>query len=84
MLERAWLELIVLSLTATVLAYLAPMLPPVVARGGGLVLLLIAGIKADVILSRYLELERAPRIRHGFRLGIAGFVLIAGGLYLAG
>ena len=83
-LERAWLWLAGLSLAATLLALSLPALPEGPARGGVAVLVLaIAGRKADVILSDYLDLREAPHIRRGFRLALVLFLLIAAGLYLA-
>ena len=49
---------------------------------GGVVLML-ALLKARVILSRYLGLWRAPSWRRGFNLSLTAFCLTLLGLYLA-
>lgn len=84
MLERAWGWLIGLSFLATALALGQPLLPPLAAKLAGLLVLAIAGLKARIILSDYLELAAAPRIRRGFTFALALFLLAAAGLYLAG
>lgn len=84
MLERAWVWLIGLSVLSTVLALGQPLLPPMVAKLAGLLVLAIAGLKARIILSDYLELADTPRIRRGFTFALALFLLAAAGLYLAG
>lgn len=78
---RAWVLLVVLS-AASVLGALA------VGAGvnehlvGSLVLLL-AWLKARVILSRYLQLWRAPVWKAGFNWVLGVFCLVLLGLYLA-
>lgn len=84
MLVRAWMWLILLSLLATALALGQHLLPPVATKGAGLAILMIAGLKARIILSDYLELHMTPAILRGFSAGLIFFLLIAGGLYLAG
>jgi len=77
---KAWLQLLLLSaasvLLATGLAQSAG-----VALTGSLVLLL-AWMKARVILSRYLGLAEAPAWRSGFNLVLGLFCLLLLLLYL--
>lgn len=80
---RAWILLILLSLLATALALGQPLLPAGLAWLAGLAVLAIAGAKARIILSGYLELAGAPRILRGFVTALALFLLGAAGLYLA-
>ena len=83
MLERAWIWLIGLSLLATAVALGQPLLPKGAPWLAGLVVLGIAGVKARIILSDYLDLARAPQILRGFTFALALFLLAAAGLYLA-
>ena len=80
-LRRAWLSLLLLSGLSALVAELA-------GRGLdrrliGAVILLLALIKARVILSRYLGLAAAPGWLRGFTLTIWIFGLLLLGLYLA-
>lgn len=84
MLLRAWIWLIALSLLATALALGQHALPPVAAKPAGLAILLISGVKAEIILSDYLDLRAAPQILRGFRAGLGAFLAVAAALYLAG
>jgi len=62
---RAWASLMGLIAAATLIAQVPlPAGWPEVARAGGI--LLIAGLKARIILSRYLGLWRAPWWQRGF------------------
>ena len=83
MLERAWIWLIGLSLLATAVALGQPWLAAGISWLAGLVVLTIAGAKARIILSDYLELALAPQILRGFTFALALFLLAASGLYLA-
>lgn len=83
MLERAWIWLIGLSLLSTAVALGQPWLPAGISWLAGLVVLAIAGQKARIILSDYLELAEAPQILRGFTFALALFLLAAVGLYLA-
>ncbi|WP_425045691.1 cytochrome C oxidase subunit IV family protein [Primorskyibacter sp. S87] len=76
-LAAAWLLLLVLSLTAAALTML-----PVPPKAIGVGILLLALVKARVILSRYLELRRCPVILRGFTVTLTGFVLLVGALLL--
>ncbi|MFV0292226.1 MAG: hypothetical protein ACK5II_03010 [Paracoccus sp. (in: a-proteobacteria)] len=84
MLTRAWIWLVGLSLTATLITVFRGMLPAGLEAFTAIIILMIAGIKADVILSAYLELHEVPRIRNGFRFALILFLVLAAGLYLAG
>ncbi len=80
-LTRAWLALIALSgLSALAAAAIGRGYD---ARIAGGIVLLLALIKARVILSRYLGLADAPSWRRGFNAVLALFMLVALGLYLA-
>ncbi|WBU62775.1 cytochrome C oxidase subunit IV family protein [Paracoccus aerodenitrificans] len=80
----AWIRLVVLSLIATMLALLHPVLPGPLAKGSGMAILIVVWLKANIILSDYLELRQAPRIRSGFLFGLSLFLIAATGLYLIG
>lgn len=76
---KAWLQLLALSAGSTLLA----------ASGlGGFWLvaavLLLAGLKARVILKDYLGLSVAPGWLRGFELGLSLLLLALAGLALAG
>lgn len=78
----AWAGLAVLS-AATTLITLAP------AGAGSRILaagslLLLAGLKARLILTHYLGLRGSRFWRGGFTLALAIFLLVAFALYLAG
>ncbi|SEK02917.1 Cytochrome C oxidase subunit IV [Cribrihabitans marinus] len=76
-LTRAWAGLVALSLATTALT-----LAGLPARLTGALVLLLALLKARVILARYLELDRAPRLLAGFTAAIvaAGALILV--LYL--
>jgi len=74
-LVRAWLALVALSGASTVLAS---------HRGAGALaaILLFAGIKARLVLARYLGLEQVAPVRRGFDL-LLGALLVVMGVLLA-
>lgn len=76
-LSRAWLALIGLSGASAVVA--TAVTNDVARTGSGAVILLLAFLKARVILSRYLGLSQAPTWRAGFNwvIGIYCLVLLA-------
>lgn len=80
-LTRAWLALIALSGFSALAA--AAISNGYDARVAGSIVLLLALIKARIILSYYLGLATAPSWRRGFNLVLAVFMLVALGLYLA-
>lgn len=74
---RAWVILISLSLGSALVTVLA-----LDRRIGGTLVLLLALLKARVILSRYLGLDAAPRWRRGFNLTLGLFCAVLLGLFL--
>lgn len=74
---RAWMLLIVLSAGST----LASLAPQGVALVGAVMVL--AAVKADLIVNHYLGLAQAPAFARGFRLVLTVFVLLLAGLALA-
>ncbi|MES0826497.1 cytochrome C oxidase subunit IV family protein [Ruegeria sp. SCP11] len=76
-LTRAWFALLGLSLGSALLTMM-PVSPAVM--GGGI--LLLALIKARVILARYLDLAHSPSWLSGFTMVLTGFALVIFGLYL--
>lgn len=82
-LTKAWMALIGLSAVSTLIALLLPRLDAQGMKAASAVILVIAWLKARVILSRYLGLVAVPSIRRGFGLVLALFMLAALGLYLA-
>lgn len=79
-LTRAWLALIVLSGFSALAA--AAIGRGYDARIAGGIVLLLALLKARIILSRYLGLADAPSWRRGFNSVLALYMLVALGLYL--
>lgn len=79
-LRRAWAWLLALGLATTIgaLAIEAGRLTPLV----GAVILMIAFLKARLILARYLGLAQAPFWRRGFDLALGAFTALLLGLYL--
>ncbi|MDO5630317.1 MAG: cytochrome C oxidase subunit IV family protein [Paracoccus sp. (in: a-proteobacteria)] len=75
---RAWLVLIAASLLAT-----AASLSPLPGRLAMVAVLLLAWVKARVVLGAYLELDETPAIRRAFDLALAVFMILAGLSYLA-
>ena len=82
-LTRAWAALLVLSVASTVIALLLPGLAPNALRVAGVAILVLAWLKARVILGRYLGLAYYPAVGRGFGLVLALVMALAGGLYLA-
>lgn len=82
---RAWLWLLGLSLVSTALAVLTEGAHGgAVTRLAGAAIVLVAFLKARVILRDYLDLARAPSFGPGFVAGIALLLAVLGGIYLAG
>lgn len=81
---RAWLALVALSAVATAVSLLRPASPPWVATAAGAVILVLAWLKARVILDRYLGLAGVPGARRGFGAGLGAFALAALVLYALG
>ncbi|GAA6162933.1 hypothetical protein NBRC116590_06370 [Pelagimonas sp. KU-00592-HH] len=79
-LNKAWFALFALSGASAVVAELA--IGGLDRRVVGAVVLLLALMKARVILSRYLGLAEAPSWRRGFNLVLTLFCLLLLGLYL--
>jgi uncharacterized membrane protein YjjP (DUF1212 family) len=79
-LNKAWFALVALSGASAVVAELA--IGGLDRRVVGAVVLLLALMKARVILSRYLGLAEAPSWRRGFNLVLTLFCLLLLGLYL--
>ncbi|MDO5658545.1 MAG: cytochrome C oxidase subunit IV family protein [Paracoccus sp. (in: a-proteobacteria)] len=77
---RAWLWLLAASAGSTLMAALAD---GGAARVAMLAVLVLAWIKARVVLGAYLELDHVPGVRRGFDLALGLFMVVAGGLYLA-
>lgn len=77
-LSRTWAALVALSaLTASLTAF-----DP--ARAGLVAgVLILAGLKARLILNQYLRLNTAPAWQRGFDLGLLALLLAFGGLALA-
>ena len=80
-LSRAWLMLLVLSGGSAVVAELVG--SGLDRRLAGAMIILLALLKARIILSRYLGLSQAPTWRRGFNLSLSLFCLMLLGLYLA-
>lgn len=81
---RAWLALVALSALATGVSLLRPETPPWAATAAGAVILVLAWLKARVILDRYLGLAGVPGARRGFGAGLGAFALAALVLYALG
>ncbi|WP_235216144.1 cytochrome C oxidase subunit IV family protein [Ruegeria halocynthiae] len=77
LLTRAWLTLLGLSLGSALLT-LVPLRPALLGAG----ILLLALIKARVILARYLDLSGSPAWLRGFTMVLSGFTVLIFGLYL--
>lgn len=78
---RAWLWLLALSLGSTAITLWH--WPPQMTVPAGTAILVLAWVKARVILARYLGLAAAPFWRRGFELSLALFCLLLLALYLA-
>lgn len=81
-LTRAWIALILLSAASTVIAISLPGLAPGPLKVAGVAILVIAWLKARVILGRYLGLADYPAVGRIFGLVLALVMALAGGLYL--
>lgn len=81
---RAWLALVALSALATGVSLLRPDAPPWAATVAGAAILVLAWLKARVILNRYLGLAAVPGARRGFGAGLGAFALAALVLYALG
>lgn len=79
-LSRAWITLITLSGLAATVSFAVD--SGLDRRIAGAVILLLALMKARVILSRYLGLSEAPSWRRGFNMTLTLFCLLMLGLYL--
>ncbi|MDA5092947.1 cytochrome C oxidase subunit IV family protein [Aliiroseovarius sp. KMU-50] len=79
-LTRAFLTLLALSIGTTLLTELRPQ----AGMGFVALVLLLAGLKARVILMDYLGLRLAPMWQRGFNAFLVVFLLTGLGLYLAG
>lgn len=79
---RAWVSLIALSLVSTGMAHLINNNSYVTY--GVILVILVAWMKARIILGTYLELNHAPFWRRGFNVALTAFALAALGLYLIG
>lgn len=77
-LERAWIGLALLSALSTVIA-----LSPLPAPYSGALILACAWAKARLIFLWYLELAPVPDWRTGILTGLAAFMLVLLGLYVA-
>jgi nitric oxide reductase NorF protein len=77
---KAWLTLVALSVGTVVLTM--PGVSGTLLVAGGV--LLLAGIKAHVILTRYLGLVRSRFWTHAFDFAIAAFLLLSFSLYAFG
>ncbi|CUH47615.1 hypothetical protein RUA4292_01786 [Ruegeria atlantica] len=75
-LPRAWLTLLALSLVSALLTML-PVLPELLGAG----ILILALIKARVILALYLDLAKSQVWLRGFTAVLTGFVLVIFSLY---
>jgi len=78
---RAWVLLLVLALASTFLAlpWLWNIWPTVAGSG----VLVLAWLKARVVLARYLGLAAAPTWQRGFDISLGLFCLLLLVLYLA-
>ncbi|KIC38770.1 nitric oxide reductase F protein [Ruegeria sp. ANG-R] len=74
---RAWLSLLALSFASALLTMLHA---PAELIGAGI--LLLALIKARVILARYLDLIQSPSWLRGFTMVLTGFAILVFALYL--
>lgn len=81
---RAWLALVALSALATGVSLLRPDAPAWAATVAGAAILVLAWLKARVILNRYLGLAGVPGARRGFGAGLGAFALAALVLYALG
>ena len=85
---RAWIALLVFSMTSTAVAIFIDRGKTAsganwVPVAAGVVILLLALIKGRIILSRYLGLETTRFWRRGFNTALTIYALVLLGLYLA-
>ncbi len=81
---RAWLWLIGLSLTSTLVAIAVDQrLTGAAVTLAGAVILTLSWLKARVILSDYLGLRAAPFWRRGFGMVLGFYMALLLGLYVA-
>lgn len=80
-LARAWMALIVASIVSTGLALLP--VPAGWSAAIGIAILVVAWIKARIVLARYMGLETVPAWQHGFDLCLGAFTLLLISLFLA-
>ena len=79
-LHIAWVSLIVLSIAATALSF--PAINSYWPTASGIAVLILAWLKARIILARYLGLAAAPAWARGFDLALGGLFVIFLALYL--
>jgi hypothetical protein len=77
-LTRTWAALVALSALTASLTAVDPARGALVAG-----VLILAGLKARLILNQYLRLNTAPAWQRGFDLGLLALLLAFGGLALA-
>ncbi|NOE24639.1 cytochrome C oxidase subunit IV family protein [Ruegeria sp. HKCCD6157] len=76
-LTQAWLGLLALSVGSALLTLIGA--PSAIIAGG---ILLLALIKASVILKHYLDLENSQSWLRGFTMVLTGFSVVVFALYL--
>jgi cytochrome c oxidase subunit IV len=76
---EAWVLLVVLSASTTALTFIemSGRSRMIIAAG----VLVLAGLKARIILTRYLQLRNSRFWTRAFDLAIGGFLLLSFGLY---
>ena len=79
-LVRSWVLLVVLSFGTTLMTL--PELSGHWSRAAAAVVLILAGLKARIILQRYLELAASRFWTNTFDFAIAGFLLLAFATYM--
>lgn len=77
---RSWIWLLVWSLASTAIA--VAITQDLAGASAGAAILLLAYLKARLILARYLGLAEAPSWFSGFKLAIGGYMLLLLLLYL--
>ncbi|MEI2686990.1 MAG: nitric oxide reductase F protein [Cypionkella sp.] len=80
---RAWIALLALSAITTTLAVVQPALTGWAIAASSSLLLVLAWLKARVILARYLGLAAAPDWLRGFNLVLALYAILLLALTLA-
>ena len=79
-LNRAFIVLLALSVGTAILTDIRPQAGTIFV----VVVLMLAGLKARIILTEYLGLRAAPECRRGFTAFLIAFLLAAFGLYMLG